>query len=114
MMGSFVLSVGYFDAYYSKAQKIRRLLVERMDQIFEETDFIILPTTTDVAWKIGEKMADPVEMYLSDVYTVLANLCGLPCISIPLSHPSATLSFGMQILSNKFDDHTILEIAGNI
>jgi len=83
-LGTFVLSAGYYDAYFTKAQQVRKRLVERTDLIFKDFDIIILPTAPTTAWCIGEKTDDPISMYLADIYTVYANLTGLPGISLPL------------------------------
>ena len=93
MLGTFVLSSGYYDAYFSKAQKARRIIKDATEKILDEHDFIVLPTTTDTAFKIGEKVDDPVKMYLSDIFTVQANLAGIPAISIPLQEPLALNTF---------------------
>lgn len=111
MMGSFVLSVGYFDAYFTKAQKVRQLISSKMKELFESYNFIIMPTTTDVAWPLGDKVDDPVEMYLQDIFTVLANLCGLPAISIPLRVPKEELPMGIQLLAPKFKDSSLLTVS---
>lgn len=114
MLGAFVLSSGYYDAYYTKAQKIRRLISDAMDKIFETYDFIILPTTPTVAWKIGELTNDPVENYLSDIFTVLSNLCGLPTISIPLGTNSNKLPYGVQIIGKAFEEKKLLSFASSV
>ena len=85
MLGTFVLSAGYYDAYFTQAQKVRKLLTEKINLIFNDFDCIILPTSPSTAFKIGEKMdPDPIAMYLADIYTVMANLVGIPAISLPL------------------------------
>jgi len=104
MLGTFVLSSGYYDAYYSRAQKVRRILTEMIRGIFKEYDFIIMPTTPTVAFKFGEKTDNPVEMYLADIYTVLANLTGIPAISLPLSQDEQGLPIGVQVLADKFQE----------
>jgi len=111
MMGTFVLSIGYFDAYFTKAQQIRTLIINRLQEIFDEYDFIVLPTTTDVAWKRGEMIEDPVAMYLADIYTVIANLGGYPAISIPKHSPGLTLPFGVQIMGDKYQEHRLLSFS---
>lgn len=108
MMGTFVLSVGYFDAYFTKAQQVRTLIIERLKEIYSEYDFIVMPTTTDIAWKRGKMTEDPVSMYLSDIYTVLANLAGCPAISIPRSSDQLILPYGLQIMSFKYQEHKLL------
>ncbi|HRF25063.1 MAG TPA: amidase family protein, partial [Chitinophagaceae bacterium] len=84
MLGTFVLSAGYYDAYFTKAQQVRRLLKNKIQDIFNNYDFIILPTSPVTAFKAGEKMDDPIAMYLADIYTVMANLIGIPAISLPI------------------------------
>lgn len=112
MLGTFVLSAGYYDAYFSKAQKVRRLIKQEVEKIFESSDFILTPTTPEFAWKIGEKSEDPVAVYLSDIFTVTANLAGMPCISIPL--PGKNHPVGLQLMSNKFEERKLLEFAATI
>jgi aspartyl-tRNA(Asn)/glutamyl-tRNA(Gln) amidotransferase subunit A len=111
MLGTFVLSAGYYDAYYSKAQKIRRLIRDNTLQILEECDFIVMPTTPSTAFGIGEKSKDPISMYLEDIYTVQANLTGLPAISIPLGKHENGLPFGIQIMTTKFNEAKLLAFA---
>ncbi len=108
MLGTFVLSSGYYDAYYSRAQKVRRILQDQIRGIFKEYDFILMPTAPSVAFKLGEKTADPVEMYLADIYTVLANLIGIPAISLPLAKNGAGLPIGVQIMADKFEEGKLL------
>lgn len=102
MLGTFVLSSGYYDAYYSRAQKVRRILTDQFDSIFANYDFIIMPTSPTVAFKFGEKTSNPVEMYLADIYTVLANLTGVPAISLPLCKDAEGFPIGVQVLGPKF------------
>ena len=111
MLGTFVLSAGYYDAYFSKAQQVRRMLVDKTTAIFSEYDAIILPTSPTTAFNIGEKTADPIEMYLADIYTVFANLTGLPAISVPLYKHSNGMPFGLQVLTNKTDELTLLQLS---
>lgn len=108
MLGTFVLSSGYYDAYYSKAQKVRRLLRNKTDEIFSSHDFILLPSTPGTAFPIGEKSNDPIKMYLEDIYTVQANLCGIPAISLPLGTSSEGLPFGIQLMANRSQDTKLL------
>ncbi len=107
MLGTFVLSAGYYDAYYAKAQKVRRLIAQKMTDIFQKYDFILMPTTPGPAWNIGEINDDPVNMYLADVFTVLANMTGIPAISIPL-RTSNGLPIGVQLMANKFEEANLL------
>jgi aspartyl-tRNA(Asn)/glutamyl-tRNA(Gln) amidotransferase subunit A len=111
MLGTFVLSAGYYDAYYSKAQKVRRLIRDNALKILEENDFLITPTTPSTAFGIGEKTKDPIAMYLEDIYTVQANLTGLPAISIPLGTHENGMPFGIQIMSSKFTEQKLLAFA---
>ena len=108
ILGTFVLSSGYYDAYYSRAQKVRRILTDKIRAIFKEYDFIIMPTSPTVAFKFGEKTDNPVEMYLADIYTVLANLTGIPAISLPLSEDKQGLPIGVQVLADKFHETDLL------
>ena len=110
MMGTFVLSVGYFDAYFNKAQKVRRLITDRIQDIFMDHDFILIPTTPDVAWPIGENIDDPVSIYLSDIFTVLANICGLPAISAPKISPNR-MPHGLQLIGPRMSDKRVLSAA---
>jgi len=111
MLGTFVLSAGYYDAYFSKAQQVRRLVKERTDLIFNDFDFIILPTSPSVAFKIGEKTEDPIAMYLADIYTVYANLTGNPAIAVPLFRHSNGMPFGLQVIANRFEEVSLLELS---
>jgi len=111
MLGTFVLSSGYYDAYYSKAQKARRIIKEKTDEILSNYDFIIMPTTPGTAPGIGEKINDPIAMYLEDIFTVQANLTGLPAISIPIGKHSNGLPFGIQLMSSAFDEASLLSFS---
>lgn len=108
MLGTFVLSAGYYDAYYSKAQKVRRILKNKVDEILNQYDFIVLPSTPDSAFKFGENSQDPIKMYLEDIFTVLANLSGIPSISLPLGQKQNQLPFGIQVLAKEFDESDLL------
>jgi len=110
MLGTYVLSAGYYEAYYRKAQKVRRLIKEDFDKAFAEVDCLITPTSPTTAFKLGEKIDDPLTMYLSDVYTVSANLGGIPGISIPCGLDNQGLPIGLQILGKQFDEATILRV----
>ena len=111
MLGTFVLSAGYYDAYYSKAQKVRRIIQEETLKILSDYEFIILPTTPKTAPKIGQNIDDPIAMYLEDIFTVQANLAGLPAISLPLGQHSNGLPFGIQIIGNKFEEADLLSFS---
>ncbi len=110
MVGTYALSAGYYDAYYLKAQKIRRLISEDFRSAFSEVDLIIGPTTPTTAFRLGEKSTDPVSMYLSDIYTIAVNLAGLPGMSIPVGFANG-LPVGMQIIGNYFDEARMLRLA---
>jgi aspartyl-tRNA(Asn)/glutamyl-tRNA(Gln) amidotransferase subunit A len=114
MLGTFVLSSGYYDAYYSKAQKVRRMLRDETAEIFKSHDFILLPGTPGTAFPIGEKSNDPIVMYLEDIYTVQANLCGIPAISLPLGKHSNGLPFGIQLMSKNFDESNLLAFSAQL
>ena len=114
MLGTYVLSSGYYDAYYRKAQKVRRLIKEDFDNAFKQVDLLITPTTPTVAFKIGEKSDDPLQMYLSDIYTTSANLAGIPGMNIPIGMNSENLPIGLQILSQQFEEEKIFQLAKHI
>lgn len=104
MLGTFVLSAGYYDAYYSKGQKVRRMLQDKTQEILSKYDLILLPTTPGTAFKFGENSADPIKMYLEDIFTVQANLTGMPAISLPIGKHSNGLPFGLQLIARKFEE----------
>jgi len=109
-MGTYALSAGYYDAYYLKAQKIRRLISEDFRKAFESVDVIMGPTAPSVAFRLGEKSDDPVAMYLSDIYTIGVNLAGLPGLSHPVGF-AHELPVGMQLIGNYFSEERLLNIA---
>jgi aspartyl-tRNA(Asn)/glutamyl-tRNA(Gln) amidotransferase subunit A len=111
MLGTYVLSAGYYEAYYRKAQKVRRLIKEDFDRAFEHVDCLITPTSPTTAFRIGEKVNDPLQMYLSDVYVTCANLAGIPGISIPCGRDRHGLPIGLQILGKQFGESTVLKVA---
>ncbi len=111
MLGTYVLSSGYYDAYYGKALKARRLIYDNYKKIFNQFDFLFLPTTPTPPFKIGEKLNDPVSMYLSDLFTSSANLGSVPAISIPLGASSQGFSVGMQIQSNHYEENKLLNFS---
>ena len=111
ILGTYVLSAGYYDAYYLKAQRVRTLIARDFEQAFEKVDAIITPTTPTPAFKLGEKVDDPVAMYLADIYTVTADLAGVPGISVPCGRSREGLPIGVQILGRHFDEATILRLA---
>jgi aspartyl-tRNA(Asn)/glutamyl-tRNA(Gln) amidotransferase subunit A len=108
MLGTFVLSSGYYDAYYAKGQKVRRIIKEATDRLLESSDFLLLPTTPTPAFKLGENTADPVTMYLQDIFTVQANLAGIPAISLPLAQTANGLPFGIQLMAPHFKEAELL------
>jgi aspartyl-tRNA(Asn)/glutamyl-tRNA(Gln) amidotransferase subunit A len=111
MLGTYALSAGYYDAYYLKAQKVRTLLAQDFEQAFLKCDAIVTPTTPTPAFKLGEKSDDPLEMYLNDIYTVTADLVGIPGISVPCGVTRENLPIGLQILGKHFDEGKILRLA---
>ena len=114
LLGTFVLSEGYYDAYYAKAQKVRRQLKDRFDQVFESCDAFVLPTTAGSAFRLGEKSNDPLAMYLEDQFTVLANLTGLPALSIPFGPDTNGMPLGLQFMGPSFGEAALFEITGRL
>jgi aspartyl-tRNA(Asn)/glutamyl-tRNA(Gln) amidotransferase subunit A len=111
MLGTYVLSSGYYEAYYSKAQKVRALVKKDYSEAFTKCDVILTPTSPTVAFKIGERTSDPLAMYLSDIYTVSANLAGVPAISIPCGLSGEGLPIGTQLVGNFWSEATLLNMA---
>ena len=111
MLGSFVLSSGYYDAYYLKALKVKALIKEAFDRAFARFDVIIAPAAPTTAPKLGESLRDPIKMYLGDIYTVSVNLAGLPGISVPVGTDSKGLPVGMQFIGNCFEENKIIRAA---
>ena len=111
MLGTYALSAGYYDAYYLKAQKVRALLARDFDEAFRKVDAIVTPTSPTAAFRLGEKSNDPLSMYLADIYTVTADLAGIPGISLPCGETKEKLPIGLQILGKHFDESTILRLA---
>jgi aspartyl-tRNA(Asn)/glutamyl-tRNA(Gln) amidotransferase subunit A len=111
LLGTYALSAGYYDAYYLKAQQVRRLLAQDFLNAFEKVDAIVTPTAPTPAFKIGEKADDPVAMYLADIYTVTASLAGICGLSVPCGNSSEGLPIGMQILGKHFDEGTVFRVA---
>jgi aspartyl-tRNA(Asn)/glutamyl-tRNA(Gln) amidotransferase subunit A len=110
MLGTYVLSAGYFDAYYLKAQKVRTIIRKEMDQALKKVDCILTPTSPHPAFKIGEQSDDPVKMYLEDIFVTGASLAGLPAISIPAGF-SGKLPVGLQLITKRFKEDKLFEIA---
>ena len=113
MLSTYVLSHGYYDAYYKKAQKVRRLIKEDFHNAFKKVDLILAPTTPTTAFKLGEKTSDPLEMYLNDIYTTSSNLSGNPALSVPAGKDGSGLPIGLQIIGRDFDEAGILRL-GNL
>jgi aspartyl-tRNA(Asn)/glutamyl-tRNA(Gln) amidotransferase subunit A len=111
MLGTYALSAGYYDAYYVKAQKVRTLLTRDFDEAFRKVDAIVTPTSPTAAFRLGEKSNDPLAMYLADIYTVTADLAGIPGISVPCGETKEKLPIGLQILGKHFDESGILRLA---
>jgi aspartyl-tRNA(Asn)/glutamyl-tRNA(Gln) amidotransferase subunit A len=111
MLGSFVLSEAYYDAYFTKAQQVRKMICDRMETLFSQYDFLVMPTSPKVAWPINEKSDNPLEAYMADIYTVLANLAGIPSISVPIGNNKDDMPFGIQIMSKRKDDRKVLNMS---
>jgi aspartyl-tRNA(Asn)/glutamyl-tRNA(Gln) amidotransferase subunit A len=111
MLGTFVLSASYYDAYYTKAQKVRRLIRDNIKSIFAQHDFIILPTTPTTAFKLGEHTSNPIEMYLADLYSVQANVAGVPAISVPCGVDAKGLPIGMQVMADDFEESKLFQFS---
>ncbi|HSZ33521.1 MAG TPA: amidase family protein, partial [Puia sp.] len=114
LLGTFVLSSGYYEAYFAKAQKVRKILTDRTRLIFNDFDIILSPTAPTTAFESGEKSSDPVAMYLADLYTVYANLVGIPGISIPLFTHTNGMPFGVQAMTNQFRELSLLGFASEL
>ena len=114
LLGSFVLSANYYDAYYTKAQKVRRLIQERTKELFSEFDFLVMPTTPTTAFKIGDKTSDSLQMYLADIFTVQANVTGYPAISIPRGLDKNNMPIGLQIMGKPFQEAQLLNFAHSL
>ncbi len=111
LLGTFVLSSGYYDAYYTKAQKVRRLITQDFENVFDDVDVLLTPVTPTTAFKLGEKVDDPMEMYLSDIFTIPANLAGLPALSLPSGMTdSKNLPIGFQLVGKHFSDKSVLSL----
>lgn len=111
MLGTFVLSAGYYDAYYQKAQKVRRLIRNKVEALFKTYDFLISPVAPTPAFKLGENTQDPLVMYMADIYTVLASLSGIPAIALPLGNNRAGLPLSMQLMAKHFDEQGLLSLS---
>ena len=111
MLGTYALSSGYYDAYYLRGQKVRTLIKNDLDEVFKDCDVIMTPTSPTVAFKVGEKISDPLSMYLSDIYTIPANLAGIPAISIPCGFSKSGLPIGLQLMGKAFDEEMLLRVS---
>ena len=111
MVGTYALSAGYYDAYYLKAQKVRRLIYNDFQEAFKKCDTILTPATPSAAFGIGEQVDDPIQMYLNDVFTVTVNLAGLPGVSVPTGLNSDGLPLGLQLIGKSFDEATLFRTA---
>ena len=111
MLGTYVLSAGYYDAYYGKAQAVRTLIRQEFDSVFNEVDLLVTPTMPTTAFQLGEKLQDPLKMYLSDIYTISASLAGIPAISLPCGYSRAGLPIGLQIMGRRFEEDKVLRAA---
>jgi len=109
MLGTYTLSSGYYDAYYKKAQQVRTLIKNDFENAFRNIDLIVTPTSPTPAFKLGEKTADPLQMYLADIFTISVNLAGVPAISIPCGFTSNNLPIGLQLIGKHFDEETLLK-----
>ncbi|PWT95074.1 MAG: Asp-tRNA(Asn)/Glu-tRNA(Gln) amidotransferase GatCAB subunit A [Bacteroidetes bacterium] len=114
MLGTFVLSAGYYDAYFNKAQQVRKLLIEKTNKIFADYEAIIMPTAPSVAFKLGEKNNDPIAMFLADIYTVFANLVGIPSLSVPIFYHKSGMPFGVQVMTNRFQELSLLHLSKSL
>jgi aspartyl-tRNA(Asn)/glutamyl-tRNA(Gln) amidotransferase subunit A len=114
MLGTFVLSAGYYDAYYSKGQKVRQLLRSKTEEILKNFDYILTPSTPGTAFEFGANSADPIKMYLEDIFTVQANLTGIPAISVPVGNASNGLPIGAQVMGRNFDESGVMGFADYI
>ena len=114
LIGTYVLSAGYYDAYYLKAQKVRALIAKDFDEAFTQCDALLTPTAPSAAFAIGDKSDDPIAMYLNDVFTVTTNLAGLPGMSVPAGLSHDGLPLGLQVIGRAFDEETVLRIGGVI
>jgi len=111
MLGTYALSSGYYDAYYLRGQKVRTLIKNDLDEVFKDCDVIMTPTSPTVAFKVGEKLSDPLSMYLSDIYTIPANLAGIPAISVPCGFAKSGLPIGLQLMGKAFDEEMLLRVS---
>jgi aspartyl-tRNA(Asn)/glutamyl-tRNA(Gln) amidotransferase subunit A len=111
MLGTYCLSSGYFDAYYNKACQVRRLLKDQFDEVFKKCDVVLSPVSTHPAFKMGERISDPLAMYMNDIFTVSTNLAGLPGMSVPFGMSSNRLPIGVQLTAGHFEEQKMLNVA---
>ncbi|RZK49456.1 MAG: Asp-tRNA(Asn)/Glu-tRNA(Gln) amidotransferase subunit GatA [Pedobacter sp.] len=114
LLGTFVLSSGYYDAYYQKAQKVRALITQKMGELFEKIDLMILPVAPTVAFPIGSQEKDPLAQYMADIYTVLASLCGYPAIALPLGNNLESLPLSIQVIAKPYNEQTLLDLSSTL
>ena len=110
LMGTYVLSAGYYDAYYLKALKVRRRILEDFDQAFAQCDALLTPSTPSAAFELGSKSADPISMYLNDIFTVTANIAGVPAMSVPAGLDASGLPLGLQVITPALDEATMFSV----
>jgi aspartyl-tRNA(Asn)/glutamyl-tRNA(Gln) amidotransferase subunit A len=110
LIGTYVLSAGYYDAYYNKARRVRSLIARDFTEAFETVDVLLTPTAPSAAFPLGDKMDDPIAMYLNDIFTVTANLAGLPGISVPAGLSAEGLPLGLQLIGRAFDEETLFRV----
>jgi aspartyl-tRNA(Asn)/glutamyl-tRNA(Gln) amidotransferase subunit A len=114
LLGTFVLSASYYDAYYTKAQKVRRLIREKTKAIFSDYDFILTPTTPTTAFRLGEHRENPVEMYLADLFSVQANVAGIPAISLPGGNDKEGMPIGIQVMADDFEESKLFDFSNQL
>jgi aspartyl-tRNA(Asn)/glutamyl-tRNA(Gln) amidotransferase subunit A len=114
MLGTYVLSTGYYDAYYKKAQQVRRLMCRDYEQAYTKCDVLLGPVSPTTAFKAGEKLSDPLQMYLSDIFTIAANLAGVPAVSVPFGADAKGLPIGLQVQGAQFADDLVLRVASGL
>jgi len=114
LLGTFVLSAGYFDAYFTKAQQVRQKLVDLTKDLFSNYDILVSPTVPTTAFKLGENNHTPTEMFLADIFTVYANLVGIPAVSLPLFKHSNGMPFGLQVMSDHFNETALLQFSESL
>ena len=114
MLGTYALSAGYYDAYYLKASKVRTLIKRDFEKAFSEVDLLITPVSPCLPFKLGEKISDPLQMYLSDIFTIPINLAGVPGLSVPIKISTSGLPIGLQIIGDQFKDHLVLALGKKI